>query len=96
MHVKNRVKGAKEKYVENDRNAIEATAKSVNCGSGDEFKCRLEECSKTFSDSSSLKKHQLIHSTKMFMCSMEGCGKRFVDNSKLRRHSLVHTGERPF
>jgi len=58
--------------------------------------CQYDECSKTFQDQASLKKHQLTHGEKNFMCKHPSCGKKFLDNSKLKRHLLVHTGEKPF
>lgn len=60
------------------------------------YQCSFEECAKIFIDSSSLKKHMIIHGEKQYICKFEGCGKKFLDNSKLRRHQLVHTGEKPF
>jgi len=54
------------------------------------------KCQKTFTDTSSLRKHAKIHGEKTFICQVEGCGKKFIDNSKLKRHQLVHTGERPY
>jgi len=61
-----------------------------------EYRCTVEECGKIFTDSTSLKKHMVIHGERSFICMFEGCGKKFLDNSKLRRHQLVHTGERPY
>lgn len=55
---------------------------------------QYDECNKTFTDQSSLKKHQLTHGEKNFIWRQ--CGKKFLDNSKLKRHLLVHTGEKPF
>lgn len=60
------------------------------------FRCKIEDCSKSFNDAGSLKKHLVTHGEKQFVCTYDGCGKRFLDNSKLRRHQLVHTGERPY
>jgi transcription factor YY len=60
------------------------------------YKCKHENCKKTFQDQTSLKKHMVTHGERQFICAVESCGKKFLDKSKLRRHQLVHTGERPY
>ena len=60
------------------------------------FKCKFDNCKKTFQDQTSLKKHMVIHGERQFICPVENCKKKFLDKSKLRRHQLVHTGERPY
>jgi len=62
----------------------------------DTFICDFPECSKTFSDASSLRKHIMTHGERQHICPVAECGKRFLDNSKLKRHMLVHTGEKPY
>lgn len=60
------------------------------------YKCKFDNCGKTFQDQASLKKHMVTHGERQFVCPVDSCGKKFLDKSKLRRHQLVHTGERPY
>ena len=67
------------------------------------------QCDKSFADSSSLRRHEKIHSREKqgqhyapppqppglpWPCSQ--CGKSFVDSSSLKRHEKTHSGEKPF
>eukprot|EP00047_Mylnosiga_fluctuans_P012906 m.28326 g.28326 ORF g.28326 m.28326 type:complete len:307 (+) comp4537_c0_seq1:43-963(+) len=61
---------------------------------GELLKCPERGCNKKFRDSTTLRKHMLVHRPRSFVCSE--CGRGFIDSSKLKRHQLVHTGEKPF
>ena len=57
------------------------------------YKC--EDCSASFTKSTSLKSHSLKHSgEKKYKC--EHCAKTFFSSSSLKIHVRVHTGDRPF
>ena len=52
-------------------------------------------CNKTFTRSSSVKRHERIHNGKKpFACRY--CDKTFIESVKLRRHERIHTSEKPF
>jgi len=61
---------------------------------GEMLKCPERACNKKFRDSTTLRKHMLVHRPRSYVCSE--CGRGFIDSSKLKRHQLVHTGEKPF
>lgn len=77
-------------------NTIEIKKVTTQKAEAKVYKCKSENCNKTFSDHTSLKKHMVIHGERQYICQVETCGKKFLDKSKLRRHQLVHTGERPY
>ncbi|NWZ88143.1 ZSCA2 protein, partial [Poecile atricapillus] len=51
------------------------------------------KCGKSFSWSSSLIQHQVIHTGKQAYECLE-CGKSFGWSSALRNHQLIHSGEK--
>ncbi|KFQ33827.1 Zinc finger protein 397, partial [Mesitornis unicolor] len=56
------------------------------------YKCG--EFGMTFAQSSTLIKHQRIHSgERPYMC--EECGKSFAQSSTLIKHQHIHSGKRP-
>ena len=59
----------------------------------DKFRCPF--CHMTFADSSSLKRHGLVHQEGgNFPC--DECGKVLKKKDSLKDHKRTHTGEKPF
>ncbi|XP_069671156.1 zinc finger protein 235-like [Periplaneta americana] len=57
------------------------------------YKCDI--CGRSFSKSSSVKRHELLHTgDEPLRCDV--CGKCFSQSSSLRRHEARHTSEKPF
>lgn len=66
-------------------NRVHSAAKTYRC----------EQCDKTFSKSSDLRKHARKHSgERPYTCNV--CEKTFAHQTSLRNHRAVHTGDRPF
>lgn len=81
---------------ENQKNSTVKKVKHKKENLPRKYVCPIENCGKIFYDSSSFRKHQVIHGERHYICPYPGCGKKFLDNSKLRRHQLVHSGEKAY
>ncbi|XP_017083889.2 zinc finger protein 845 [Drosophila eugracilis] len=55
------------------------------------YKC--QRCSKSYSDPTKLKRHEMTHEKRPLQCDV--CLKGFYQRARLREHELIHTGERP-
>ncbi|XP_051025778.1 zinc finger protein 709-like [Acomys russatus] len=51
-------------------------------------------CGKALSSSSSLQRHEIIHTERLYECTY--CGKAFRYPKYLRLHERIHTGEKPY
>ncbi len=61
------------------------------------YVCDEPGCGKSFSSSTGLKQHKLIHSgERPFLCEEEGCGKSFRQVGHLRSHIRTHADEKPY
>ena len=57
------------------------------------FVCKF--CEKRFTESQSVKYHELIHTgEKPHACKY--CEKKFIQPNSVQRHELIHTGEKPY
>ncbi|XP_077002579.1 zinc finger protein 92 homolog [Tamandua tetradactyla] len=65
------------------------------CSKGGDRRCVCEQCGKSFSRSSNLIKHRIIHSSeKPYECPE--CGKLFRRSFALLEHQRIHSGEKPY
>ena len=58
---------------------------------GKNYKCDI--CFKSFTTSSNMRTHKLIHGDPLFIC--QHCGKQCQTPFRLARHVKTHTGEKP-
>ncbi|XP_041910863.1 zinc finger protein 670-like isoform X2 [Arvicola amphibius] len=56
------------------------------------YECNI--CGKAFSSSTTLQRHEIIHTERFYECTY--CGKAFRYPKYLRLHERIHTGEKPY
>ncbi|XP_057608243.1 zinc finger protein 670-like isoform X2 [Chionomys nivalis] len=56
------------------------------------YECNI--CGKALSSSTSLQRHEIIHTERLYECTY--CGKAFRYPKYLRLHERIHTGEKPY
>ncbi|XP_074637505.1 uncharacterized protein LOC141895557 isoform X2 [Acropora palmata] len=82
-------------FMDEGENSVQQNSSEQNSPEGSVHHCQV--CKKTFSRSSLLKQHSVIHmGNKRFKFRCEVCSKMFRTRSHLRDHTRIHTGERPF
>ncbi|KAM8895977.1 zinc finger protein 92 homolog [Lycaon pictus] len=65
------------------------------CSAAAERRYLCQQCGRSFTRSSNLIKHRVVHSgEKPYACPE--CGKTFTRSSNLIKHQVIHSGEKPF
>uniref|UniRef100_UPI00359011C1 zinc finger protein 70-like n=1 Tax=Myxine glutinosa TaxID=7769 RepID=UPI00359011C1 len=78
-----------------DNHRCKSCTETLNDIQGNTRPHKCSACKKSFTLSSSLKRHQIIHmGEKPYKCSV--CDKDFASSSYLYQHQKIHTGEKPF
>ena len=61
------------------------------------YACSFPDCGKTYTRSSHLKAHEILHGKALpFRCPWEDCERSFARSFELSRHRRQHTGEKKF
>lgn len=61
------------------------------------YSCKYPDCDKSYTRSSHLKAHEILHGKSLpFRCPWEDCNRSFARSFELSRHRRQHTGEKKF